>query len=128
VNCSTDPRVDTYTANLTKTGQKGVLTFKLIESDPAPPARGNNIFTLKITDAGGNAIGGELKADLDMPDHGHPATVKPVVSYDASTQTYKLDPLYFFMVGVWRVKLDAFAGDADAGLPIDSVAFYFCIQ
>ncbi len=128
VNCSADPRVDTYTANMTKPGQKGMLTFKLIESEPAPPARGNNVFTLKITDSSGNAIHGEVKADLDMPDHGHPATVKPVVSFDPSTDIYTLDPLYFFMVGVWHIKIDAFAGSADAGAALDSVAFYFCIQ
>jgi YtkA-like len=128
VNCSTDPRIDTYTANMTKPGMRGALTFKLIESEPAPPARGNNVFTMKITDSGGNAIHGEVKADLDMPDHGHPATVKPVVTFDSSMETYNLDPLYFFMVGVWHIKIDAWSGAADAGAPVDSVAFYFCIQ
>src|SRR5262245_35772679 len=37
-SCTDDPRVDTYTANLKKAGMGSVLTFTLIQSDPAPPA------------------------------------------------------------------------------------------
>src|SRR5215212_10265556 len=49
VHCQTDPRVDMYTANLKKPGLHEVLTFTLIESNPAPPARGTNVMKLKVT-------------------------------------------------------------------------------
>src|SRR5690349_17023204 len=49
VKCTMDSRVDTYTANLKKAGQLGMLTFTLVESTPAPPARGTNVMKLKVT-------------------------------------------------------------------------------
>src|SRR5262245_54406136 len=42
VSCKDDPRVNTYTANLTRAGQRAVLTFTLVQSDPAPLGKGNN--------------------------------------------------------------------------------------
>ena len=38
-----------YHANLEKPGSDKVLTFTLVESDNAPPSRGNNSWLLKIT-------------------------------------------------------------------------------
>src|SRR5262245_49536699 len=49
VKCTHDPRVDTYTANLKKVGQRNMLTFTLVESVPAPPARVRNALKLKVT-------------------------------------------------------------------------------
>jgi len=38
VDCTHDPRVDTYTANLKHDGSQGVLTFTLVESTPHLPS------------------------------------------------------------------------------------------
>ncbi len=128
VSCVDDPRVDAYTANLKKPGQKGVYTFQLSQSDPAPPAKGTNAFVLKITDADGKAAGGVLNVSLKMPDHGHGTSAVPIVTFDSATSSYTVTPLYLFMAGVWRIQFDAYVGDPDAGPATDSVAFFFCIE
>src|SRR5450432_1105345 len=128
VSCVDDTRVDHYMANLKKPGLKGVYTFQLSQSDPAPPAKGSNAFVLKITGADGMATGGELLVSLKMPDHGHGTSVKPVVTFDTTTNSYTVTPLYLFMAGVWRIQFDAYAGDPDAGPPTDSAVFFFCVE
>ncbi len=127
VSCSDDARVDTYTAKLVKPGDNGVLAFELTESDPAPPAKGANTWTLTITDAGGAAMSGTLAVELFMPDHGHGTSVPPVVSFDAASGSYTVKPVYLFMPGVWRITLDYYADPADEK-PVDAATFYFCIE
>jgi hypothetical protein len=128
VSCADDTRVDHYTANLKKPGQKGVYTFQLSQVDPAPPVKGTNTFVVKVLGANQMPVGGELRVNPTMPDHGHGTSVKAVVTFDASTSSYTVKPLYLFMSGVWRIQLDLYAGDADAGPPTDTVAFFFCID
>jgi len=127
VSCSNDARVDTYTAKLAKLGDNGVLGFELTESDPAPPAKGANTWTLTITDADGNVMNGTLAVDLFMPDHGHGTSVPPVVSFDDASSRYTVKPVYLFMPGVWRISLDYYADPADKK-PLDTAVFYFCIE
>jgi len=127
VSCKGDPRVDVYTANLKRAGQRGMLTFTLVESNPAPPARGNNVLKLRV-EMDGTAVTGDLFAVLKMPDHGHNVQVQPEVTFDASTATYTIDPVYLFMAGVWRLQFDVYAFDSDAGVPIDTGVYFFCIE
>jgi hypothetical protein len=127
VTCATDPRVDIYTAHLQKAGEKGVVTFELVSSDPAPPHKDGNVFVVAAADADGNALNGTLTADPYMPVHMHHA-VTPSVSFDPATNTYSVNPVYLFMPGLWRVELDYF-GDGDAnGEPVDRAYYYFCIE
>ena len=127
VSCEQDPRVDPY-QDLAKAGDLGVLSFRLAQAEPAPPAKGNNTFHLDITDASGIPIEGALKVDLKMPDHGHGTSVKPKVSFDPATSEWTVDPLYLFMPGVWRIQLEAYGGAASAGAPLDRTALFFCIE
>jgi hypothetical protein len=127
-SCMNDPRVDHYVPNLTKLGQSGALKFILLASDPAPPALGSNKFSLKIVRADGSAVTGEVKPDLSMPDHHHPITVRPAMSFDSATVTYTADPVYLFMPGVWRVQFASYDGAADAGAPLDTGVFFFCVD
>ena len=128
VSCTDDPRVDVYTANLKKVGQRGVLTFTLVESNPAPPARRTNVLKLRVDDMDGTAVTGDLLAVLKMPDHGHNVQVQPLVTFDASSATYTIDPVYLFMAGVWRLEFDAYAVDSDAGVLLDTGVYFFCIE
>jgi len=128
VSCTLDSRVATYTANLDRMGEQHVLKFTLVESNPAPPSRGVNVMKLKIAQADGTAVTGELLAKLNMPDHGHPTTVQPVITFDAATATYTIDPAYLFMPGVWRIEFDAYSASADAGAPLDTGIYYFCVE
>jgi hypothetical protein len=124
VSCVDDERVDTYTAKLQKPGTRGVLTFELTASEPAPPAKGSNAFSVRILDEEGAALEGELGIALDMPDHGHGTSVTPVVSFDPPTFVFTLAPVHLFMPGVWRVALDFRV----EGSEVDRVVFHFCVE
>ncbi len=128
VSCRDDSRVNTYSANLVRPGRLGQLSFTLVSVDPAPPAKGQNTFTVEVSDTGGAPVESDLTVDLTMPDHGHGTSVVPVVTFDAGTQLYTLEPVYLFMAGVWRVQLNVYDDTADPLQPVDSAVFYFCIE
>ncbi len=124
VSCVDDSRVDTYTAKLEKPGLLGMFSFELTSSEPAPPAKGANRFEVRVTGADGEALEGELAVELDMPDHGHGTSVTPVVSFDAASGIYTIEPVQLFMPGVWRVGLELVTGDTE----LDRAEFFFCIE
>jgi hypothetical protein len=118
VSCQSDPRVDTYVANLSKASPSGQLKVALVSSDPAPPIRGTNTWTVKVTDAGGNPVANaDLTVTPFMPDHGHGTTIKAAIT-PKGDGNYEIQPLYLFMPGVWRVTI---------ALGKDSVEFFFCV-
>jgi hypothetical protein len=124
VSCAGDSRVDTYTANLTKASASGTVKVTLIASDPAPPLRGTNSWTLRVTDASGAAIpGATIDVTPFMPDHGHGTSVRAVVTPNADG-TFGVTPLYLFMPGVWRVTVSVGVGGEGAH---EDVAFFFCV-
>jgi len=127
VSCTSDERVDTYTAGLRKEGESGVLAFAIASSEPAPPAKGSNAFEVEVTDANEAPQAGDLRVSLVMPDHGHGTSVTPVVTYDEDTGRFTVSPLYLFMAGVWRVTFE-FRADPDAKVPVDRASFFFCIE
>jgi hypothetical protein len=128
VSCQEDERVDTYTANMEKPGELGLLSFRFSDLTPAPPAKGSNTFHVAVTDASGTISGGELRVELDMPDHGHGSSIKPVISFDAASGQYTIQPLYLFMAGVWRLEFDAYDGTGDSAQPLDRAILHFCIE
>src|SRR5262249_28479379 len=118
VTCQNDPRVDTYVANLTKASPSGQVKVTLVSSDPAPPIRGTNTWTVKVTDVGGNPMAtADLVVTPFMPDHGHGTTIKAAIT-PKGDGTYEIQPLYLFMPGVWRISI---------GLGKDTVEFFFCV-
>jgi len=126
VSCANEPGLDTYVANLTKTG-KGGTTFVLVASDPAPPQRGMNKLTLRVADAKGNALAGALiYVKPFMPQHGHGSSQTPVVT-DSGGGNYSIGNLYLFMPGLWTITITSHTGDPDAGGSSDSAVFTFCI-
>jgi hypothetical protein len=128
VSCEQDPRVDAD-RELARTGDLGVLSFRLAQAEPSPPAKGNNTFHLDISDPSGAPVEGALKVDLKMPDHGHGTSVQPKVSFDPATSEWTVEPLYLFMPGVWRIQLEAYDSAAAAGAtPLDRTALFFCIE
>lgn len=132
VSCTSDPRLDAYAGSLDKAGELGTLTFRFSDFNPAQPSRGNNTFHVQLMDAAGAALSGDvadpahvdLGVGLFMPDHGHGTSVEPAVTFEAGR--YTLAPLYLFMPGVWRVELDAEAGET--GAPLDRVILHFCVE
>jgi hypothetical protein len=98
----------------------GPMTFALVQSTPAPPARGNDTWTIHVTDASGQALPNLSVSVLPfMPDHGHGTSVNAGATATGGGD-YTVTPLYFFMPGVWRVRFTS------AGSP-DTTDFWFCI-
>lgn len=126
VGCSASDG-DAYAPGLKKSGTAGRFDFTLVSSTPAPPSLDDNRFVVQITDADGNAVDGELGVALDMPEHGHPSPKQPDISFDAESQTFVLDPMRLFMVGLWRISFD-FQRTVDGNAQADTATFEFCID
>ena len=121
VNCQNDPRVSTYAANMTVTSKAGTMKMALV-SDPAPPARGNDTWSLHVTNSSGTALPGlALSVSTLMPDHGHGSPTIPTIT-DKGGGDYTVTPLYLFMPGVWHIWFFT------AAAPTDTVDFFFCVQ
>ncbi|MCS6915948.1 MAG: FixH family protein [Myxococcales bacterium] len=122
-HCADDPRADAYAANLVKDGSRGVYRFKLLESDPAPPAKGDNTWRLQLLDRAGSLVpGATLKLTPYMPDHGHGTPKSAVVTPASPEGTYTATPVNLFMPGLWEVTIEA-----QRGQDRDSAVFRFCI-
>jgi hypothetical protein len=139
VVCATEPGVDTYAPNLKKPGTSGSYSFELVSSTPAPPALDDNTFVVRVTGADGTPQNGQLTAILDMPEHGHTSPKTPVITFDANAGAFTLNPMYLFMVGLWRITLTFQADAADGTMAsvagasgveggTDSVVFEFCVN
>jgi hypothetical protein len=113
---------------LKKSGQQGALTFTLVQSDPAPPGLTGNKFTIKVAQPGGAAFAGDLRAYVNMPDRTIPPNLQPTVQLDTMTGLYTVNSAFFVLAGVWRLQLTMFpVASGDAGTPVDTAAFFFCI-
>jgi len=121
VGCVNDKRADTYTANLAKAGKAQKVNATLTADDPAPPARGLNHWTVRLTDATGAPVTGALTVKPYMPDHGHPSSTQPVVT-SKGDGTYDIAAINLFMPGLWQVTLST------DGPSADDVVYSFCIQ
>jgi hypothetical protein len=125
-DCAVRTDVDHYVANMTKQGTNGLMSFLLIQSDPAPPVFGNNVWKLKVTDAAGMPVTKGLTVSVFMPEHGHNSPIPPTITYDAATGVYGLDPIYLSMGGKWRVTF-SITDPNDSAIVIDKVEFFFCV-
>lgn len=122
ISCQNDSRAMTYAPGVVAVGKMGVLKGSLAVADPAPPLRGTNTWSVKLTDAAGNAVTSPtVKVTPFMPDHGHGTSIVATATVQPDG-TVALTPLYFFMPGLWRVTLDV---TSSAGS--DSIEFYFCV-
>jgi hypothetical protein len=128
VGCA-DAGADTYAAGLQKSGSEGHYGFELVSSTPAPPALNDNTFVMQVKDAEGKPVAGELSVVLEMPEHGH-RSQQPVITFDADAQTFTLDPMRLFMVGLWRLTFGFQPGAAAAKTAPDpdSAVFEFCLD
>lgn len=120
VSCESDARIKPYVSGLTVSDNEIVVT--LVEADPAPPARGTNVWKVTATDSAGAALrDATLTVTAFMPDHGHGTSVTPQID-SSGDGTWTVSQLTLFMPGVWRV---AFAV-TKAGTATE-VAFFFCV-
>ena len=113
VTCANDERVKTYSAGLSASASDVVVT--LVEADPAPPARGTNVWKVKVPS------GSTLTVTAFMPDHGHGTSVTPQL-LETGDGEWTISQLTLFMPGVWRVT---FAVTKQG--KVTEVPFFFCV-
>ncbi len=124
-SCAAETRAVPYAPNVTRTSASGNYKAILLQSTPAPPSRGSDAWTVKFVDANDVAQDGlTVSAAPFMPDHGHPSTIKAVVT-PLGAGEYSMTPLYLYMPGYWEVTL-TLKPSADGGAT-DSVMFPICI-
>jgi len=123
VDCSKETRDDNFTVGLAKTGGNG-MTLTLSAMDPGPPAKGDNTWTVSVTNAGSPVEGLTIDVDPQMPDHGHGTPIKAEVTAGGEAGSYVIEKINLLMPGYWEVtfKLDAGEGNTD------EVVFKTCIQ
>ncbi|MEX1367713.1 MAG: FixH family protein [Nannocystaceae bacterium] len=120
--CDDEDRVDDFVVNLAKDGARHTVT--LVQAEPAEPIRGDNAWTVMITDASGAAMEGiALDARPWMPDHGHGSAVEESVT-ELGAGEYEIEPLNLFMAGLWEVTLVLTDADGEA----DEVMFAVCVE
>ena len=122
VNCAGDPRVSAYAPNITVNSKTSGMKVSLVSS-PAPPAKGNNVWTLHITNTSGAAMSGvHLGYGTLMPDHGHGSPISSPLITDQGSGNYQVNPVDLFMPGVWHVWF------YPQGATGDTADFLFCVQ
>jgi len=122
-DCATETRAEQFSAGMSKVGTQGVVTFKLMSSTPAPPARGNNEWTLQLVDGAGTPISGAtVTVTPFMPDHNHGASLKAIIT-EPSPGTYDIKQVNLWMPGFWQTTVTA----TPTGGTLDKALFNFCI-
>src|SRR5450432_874486 len=80
-SCSIETRAIQYTPDLSRPSASGAFTAILVKSDPGPPIKGTNTWTLKILDSTGAPQDGlAITTVANMPDHNHPPSVVALVT------------------------------------------------
>jgi hypothetical protein len=120
-----DAKLETYDAGMAQWGASKAFQFILVDSSPAPVSGGSSLtWTIEILDAGGKPVSGASFTKIHpwMPVHMH-GTSTVMVTAGSKPGTYVLQPLYFFMPGVWETDITI-----QANGQTDSTSFYFCLQ
>jgi hypothetical protein len=130
-SCEEDTRDEPYVAGIVKTGSAN-YTIAINDSLPAPPAKGDNVWTIEIRDSAGATMTGlNVSTTSYMPDHGHGSPIVPDVT-EVGDGVYTMSPVNLFMPGYWEVTVtatDPGATDSpDDDVDLDSTMFKFCIE
>lgn len=108
---------DPYVAGLTKTGDSGVVRVELVEATPAPPAKGDNAWMVRILDSSGSPLPDATVTEVQpfMPEHGHGTSVIPAIGPTSGDGMVEVSAIDFRMAGVWTVtvEVETAAGETD---------------
>jgi len=126
--CAGDSGAPPYAAGTSAVSTSG-FKATLVSADPAPPARGQNTFVLKIVDPDGKALPDAAVVGVKtwMPKHGH-GSADPKVTRK-SDGSFEVSPIIFSMAGIWEVRVSVATGDGAADGGTDDIAvFTLCIE
>jgi len=123
--CATDLRAQTYVDGLSLATDTGGFTVTLVRANPGPPDRGDNNWTLSVTDSSGVLSGKPVKVRPWMPDHGHGTTPLSNDATDVAGDpgTYTVGPFDLFMPGFWEFGVSVESGGATG-----TAMFAFCLE
>src|SRR5690606_7101789 len=97
----------------------------IVDANPAVPIRGDNAWTLGITDeAGAPVTDVSLRIEPRMPDHGHGTPVQAEVTPLGAEGHFLVEPLNLFMAGLWEVRFDL----TDAQGVEERIVFAVCVD
>ncbi len=127
VNCALETRDDDFTIGLVKNGDAAVLSFTLVDMQPAPPAREDNAWVIRVNQLASGVLGptvdgADMTASPYMPDHGHVSGKAVIIEPTGTAGEYELTPINFKMPGLWETTLDVTSPAGD-----DIVVFRVCI-
>ena len=140
-NCAADTRPQQYTVGLDNHGKNGLIDFKLMSADPAPPARGDNTWLVQLNamtegsdGSGGSAVaidgaaidGAALVVTPYMPDHQHGTPIMVGIT-DQGSGLYQLTPVNLWMPGYWETTIDVTSGSGSDAVK-DSTIYKFCLS
>lgn len=125
-NCAAEKRADSFAVGLEKAGDAGALDFKMMTADPAPPARGDNVWQFQLSSmsagvVGGGVAGASLTVTPFMPDHQHGTPIQVEIT-DKGAGAYELAPVNLWMPGLWETTITATSASST-----DQAVFRFCI-
>ena len=107
--CARETRADKYEANMTKPG--GNLSIRLVEANPAPPAKGDNTWTFELFATQGNVLitaSSTITVVPVMPGHGlatAPASFKAEPIQPPGR--FRVGPMNLPRDGLWEVTFTA---------------------
>src|SRR5690242_14207111 len=107
VDCAKVTGVDTFVVGLDHPGTGGIYDFKLMSSDPAPPARALNTWVVQVSMMNAGVVGApvdgaEIKVTPFMPAHMHGSGVQVEITPMSEPGQYQLAPINLWMQGVWE--------------------------
>ncbi len=116
---SGDLEADDYSEGMVKDCDAGQFSVAL-SSEPGPPEKGVNTWTLEVSDHSGAAVeGATLTVTPTMPEHGHGSQSLADVTDEGGGQ-YTVTPVDLHMAGLWDVEITIDGGDTS-----DRVHFVF---
>ena len=118
--CDDETR-DDFAIGLTRTGS--IVDVSVMDAMPADPIRGDNGWTLGVTDDSGGLEGVSIVVTPWMPDHGH-GTPVPAEITEMGGGDYQITPLNLYMAGLWEVTFALELGDGST----DEVMFSVCVD
>ncbi len=122
--CEVDTRDEPYVSGMEKTGGSVIVQFT--SANPAPPAKGSNVWTLKVLRGADRSplSGAKVVVTPFMPDHGHGASGTPVID-DKGDGSYEVRDIYLSMPGYWRTTVSVTpSGESTPS----EVQFHLCLD
>jgi hypothetical protein len=121
--CATDSRGSNFADGLKVAGAMGKYSVTIDTVDPAHPAKGDNTWTISVTNGSGAPVDNLMISTHPwMPDHRHGSSTIPTTTPMGSGK-YQIGDLNLFMPGIWQIT---FTMDGTDGS--DSAVFLTCVD